>query len=43
MIEYIKNKAYKTPYHFKLKGKFALVTIGDKKYIYRINTKKEES
>lgn len=43
MIEYIKNKAYKTPYSFKLKGKFALVTIGDKKYIYRINTKKEES
>lgn len=43
MIEYIKNKANKLPYSFKLKGKFALATIGEKKYIYRITLKKEES
>ena len=43
MIEYIKNKANKLPYSFKLKGKFALATIGEKKYIYRIILKKEES
>ena len=43
MIEYIKNKANKLPYCFRLKGKFALVKIGEKKYIYRIIIKKEES
>lgn len=43
MIEYIKNKANKLPYSFKLKGKFALATIGEKKYIYHIILKKEES
>ena len=43
MIEYIKTKANKSKYSFKLKGKFALVTIGEKKYIYRITLKKEES
>lgn len=42
MIEHIKNKANKSRYFFMLKGKFALVKIGDKKYIYRITTKKEE-
>lgn len=36
MIEHIKQKANKLPYSFRLKGKFALVTIGEKKYIYRI-------
>lgn len=43
MIEHIKTKANKLPYSFKLKGKFALAKIGDKKYVYRIITKKEES
>lgn len=43
MIEHIKNKANKSRYFFILKGKFALVEIGDKKYIYRITNKKEES
>lgn len=46
MMEHIKNKANKSPYFFRLKGKFALVKIGDKrdkKYIYRLSTKKEES
>lgn len=43
MIEHIKVKANKLPYSFKLKGKFALATIGEKKYIYRITIKKEES
>lgn len=43
MIEYIKTKANKFPYSFKLRGKFALVTIGEKKYIYRIILKSEES
>jgi 3-deoxy-D-manno-octulosonic acid (KDO) 8-phosphate synthase len=43
MIEHIKTKANKSKYSFKLKGKFALVTIGEKKYIYRITLKKEES
>ena len=43
MIEHIKVKANKLPYSFRLKGKFAIVKIGDKKYIYRIITKKEES
>ena len=43
MIEHIKVKANKLPYSFKLKGKFALVTIGEKKYIYRIIIKSEKS
>lgn len=43
MIEHIKTKANKSKYSFRLKGQFALVTIGDKKYIYRITLKKEES
>lgn len=43
MMAYIKQKANKSPYSFRLKGRFALVTIGDKKYIYRIILKKEES
>lgn len=43
MLEHIKTKANKSKYSFKLKGKFALVTIGEKKYIYRITLKKEES
>ena len=43
MIEYIKTKANKSKYSFKLRGKFALVTIGDKKYIYRIILKSEKS
>jgi hypothetical protein len=43
MIEHIKTKANKSKYSFKLKGKFALATIGEKKYIYRITLKKEES
>lgn len=43
MIEHIKVKANKLPYSFKLKGKFALVTIGEKKYIYRIILKSEKS
>lgn len=40
MIEHIKTKANKSKYSFKLKGKFVLATIGDKKYVYRIITKK---
>lgn len=43
MIEHIKTKANKSKYSFKLKGKFALVTIGEKKYIYRIILKSEKS
>ena len=43
MIEHIKVKANKLPYSFKLKGKFAIVTIGEKKYIYRIILKSEKS
>ena len=43
MIEHIKTKANKSKYSFKLRGKFVLATIGDKKYIYRIITKKEQS
>ena len=39
MTEYIKNKANKLPYSFRIKGKFAIVKIGDKKYIYRITPK----
>ena len=42
MIEHIKTKANKSKYSFKLKGRFALATIGDKKYVYRIINKKEE-
>lgn len=37
MIDYIKNKANKLPYSFRLKGRFALVKIGENKYIYRIS------
>ena len=40
MIEHIKTKANKSKYSFKLKGRFALVTIGERKYIYRITLKK---
>ena len=43
MIEHIKTKANKSKYSFKLKGKFALATIGDKKYVYRIILKSEKS
>lgn len=39
-VDYVKNKAYKTAYSFRIKGKFALTKIGDKKYIYRITSKK---
>ena len=35
-VEYIKGRMTKTKYSFKIKGKFALVKTGDKKYIYRI-------
>ena len=43
MIEHIKVKTNKLPYSFKLKGKFALVTSGENKYIYRIILKSEKS
>lgn len=43
MIEHIKVKANKLPYSFKLKGKFALATIGEKKYIYHITLKSKKS
>ena len=43
MIEHIKTKANKEKYSFKLKGKFVLATIGEKKYIYRIILKNKES
>lgn len=38
-VDYVKNKAYKTAYSFRIKGKFALTKIGDKTYIYRITSK----
>lgn len=38
-IDYVKNKANKKAYSFRIKGKFALTKIGDKTYIYRINLK----
>lgn len=42
-IDYVKNKANKKAYSFRLKGKFALTKIGDKTYIYRINLKEKLS
>lgn len=38
-IDYVKNKANKKGYSFRIKGKFALTKIGEKKYIYRIISK----
>lgn len=38
-IDYVKNKANKKAYSFRIKGKFALTKIGDKTYIYRIISK----
>lgn len=38
-IDYVKNKANKKAYSFRIKGKFALTKIGDKTYIYRITSK----
>ena len=38
-VEYIKNKANKKAYSFRIKGQFALTKIGEKKYIYRIKSK----
>lgn len=42
-VDYVKNKAYKTAYSFRIKGKFALTKIGDTSYIYRINLKEKLS
>lgn len=42
-VDYVKNKANKKAYSFRLKGKFALTKIGDKTYIYRINLKENLS
>lgn len=38
-VDYVKNKANKKAYSFRIKGKFALTKIGDKTYIYRITSK----
>lgn len=38
-IDYVKNKANKKAYSFRIKGKFALTKIGEKTYIYRITSK----
>lgn len=38
-IEYVKNKADKKGYSFRIKGKFALTKIGEKTYIYIVNSK----
>lgn len=38
MEEHIRTKANKSKYSIKVKGKFVLATIGDKKYIYRLST-----
>lgn len=38
-VDYVKNKANKKAYSFRIKGKFALTKIGEKTYIYRITSK----
>lgn len=38
-VDYVKNKANKKGYSFRIKGKFALTKIGDKTYIYRVKPK----
>lgn len=37
-VAYVKNKANKKGYSFRIKGKFALTKIGEKTYIYRVNS-----
>lgn len=38
-VDYVKNKADKKGYSFRIKGKFALTKIGEKTYIYCITSK----